>query len=123
MHVNKREEAFDSVGALDRVCGDIDLLLDLSEMLRTQSNESIAAMLECINAANFSDLSHKAHSLKSALGNLGAQTAYSTAQKLEVAAENQASSEAESLILILSENINEFWQAFSDFCSAQGKQI
>jgi CheY-like chemotaxis protein len=74
---------FDRTAALDRVEGDIDLLMELIELFFEQSPALMAEIHEHIAAGNALGVMSAAHSLKGSAGNLGASKAYDAANRLE----------------------------------------
>ncbi len=106
---------FDIPGALDRVCGDTELLHELYGMLKDQANHAIPEIHSLIQSSDLSNTSKCAHSLKSALGNLGACSAHAVANDLERAAKNGDSAKAETLVRILEGEIESFFSAYQKF--------
>jgi HPt (histidine-containing phosphotransfer) domain-containing protein len=70
-------------GVMDRVDNDIDLYFDLIDMFFADYPSSFNTLKESVTNSNSNEIDRKAHSLKSALGNLGAMQAYEAAYKLE----------------------------------------
>lgn len=70
--------------ALDRVDGDKELLFELFDMFFEDCDSRLEAIADAIANNNPSKLKEDAHSIKSALGNLGAMTSYDLAYKLEL---------------------------------------
>jgi HPt (histidine-containing phosphotransfer) domain-containing protein len=79
----KEGEVFDEAEALDRVDGDRELFFELVEMFFCDYDAAREAMSQAIDDGDGEALKRKAHSLKSALGNLGAMQAYAQAFELE----------------------------------------
>ncbi len=109
------EQIFDHEGALERVCGDIDLLDELFEMLQDQACTILPEIYSCLDKSDLPNTSKKAHCIKGALGNLGANTAKVVAQDLEIAAKNGDSTKAETLIKVLEGEIESFYSAFKKY--------
>ncbi|MCB0310813.1 MAG: Hpt domain-containing protein, partial [Bdellovibrionales bacterium] len=69
--------------AINRVEGDLDLLFELMQMLWEQYPTSVAELRAAVESKNGQKLRESAHSIKSALGNLGAMTSFELAFELE----------------------------------------
>jgi HPt (histidine-containing phosphotransfer) domain-containing protein len=106
---------FDSSGALDRVCGDYELLNELFGMLQEQAGTIVPEIQDLLKLSDLPNTSKRAHCLKGALGNLGANNAKNVAQELEIAAKNGDSTKAETLIKVLEGEIETFYGAFKTF--------
>jgi HPt (histidine-containing phosphotransfer) domain-containing protein len=106
---------FDSTGALDRVCGDSDLLNELFGMLQEQAGIIVPEIQELLKSSDLPNTSKKAHCLKGALGNLGANVAKNVAQELEIAAKNGDANKAETLIKVLEGEIETFYGVFKTY--------
>lgn len=112
-------QIFDAPGALERVCGDVELLHELCGMLREQTQNTLPEIQSLLQSADLTSTSKCAHMLKSALGNLGACSAQAVAQDLEKAAKIGDSAKAETLVRILEGEIESFFSAYQKFKNEQ----
>jgi HPt (histidine-containing phosphotransfer) domain-containing protein len=100
---------FDKEGALDRVDQDLELYGELFEMFFSDSDSTLALMRDAIAQNDNDSLERTAHSIKGALGNLGAQRAQEVSFELELTGRNKAiSQETNELLDSLSEEISSF---------------
>jgi HPt (histidine-containing phosphotransfer) domain-containing protein len=76
-------DVINKVEILDRVDGDIELLLELIDIFREDSSRLISEIRAAVSREDAARIEHNAHSLKGSVGNFGAATAYSAAAKLE----------------------------------------
>jgi HPt (histidine-containing phosphotransfer) domain-containing protein len=74
---------FDKDAVLERVDGDLELLFSLIDILEDDLREKLPSIRSALDAGELQRVSETAHSLKSALGNLGAMTAHGAALALE----------------------------------------
>ena len=74
---------FDEAGALDRVAGDKELLIELFDIAFEDSAVRIAQIEKAIISRDGKLLSEYAHAMKSAFGNIGAMACHSVAFDLE----------------------------------------
>jgi HPt (histidine-containing phosphotransfer) domain-containing protein len=102
-------EIFDRVAAIDRVDGDISLLLDLVRLCREQCDSRMMVLMHDVRHKDLLAVKRHAHLLKGALGNVGAAAAYEAAVALEKAAIGERLDEVEPLAHTLIEAINEFF--------------
>ena len=79
----KEAEDFDLNGALERVDQDKELFFELFEMFFEDYEAQAAAIRESIEQSSGKGLEESAHSIKSALGNIGAMKAFEMAYTLE----------------------------------------
>jgi HPt (histidine-containing phosphotransfer) domain-containing protein len=70
--------------ALGRVGGDEELLKEIAEIFLEQCPEELAEIRRAIEAQNPEAVQEAAHSLKGAVGNFGAKTAFDAAYRLEL---------------------------------------
>jgi HPt (histidine-containing phosphotransfer) domain-containing protein len=74
---------FDPTEALDRVCGDLELLAELVAMLRDSQAELLQQLTEAIARNDAVDIGHAAHAIKGALSSITTGRAYRLAAWLE----------------------------------------
>jgi HPt (histidine-containing phosphotransfer) domain-containing protein len=87
---------FDKDAVMERVDGDTELLFSLIEILESDLREKLPAIGAALDAGDMKTASETAHSLKSALGNLGAMVAHGIALSLERAGRDGNVAQAES---------------------------
>ena len=74
---------FDSAEAFERVDNDKELFFELVDMFFEDYEEVIKGIEQAITSQESKPLEERAHSIKSALGNLGAMQAFNLALSLE----------------------------------------
>jgi HPt (histidine-containing phosphotransfer) domain-containing protein len=79
------QPAFDKEGAMARVDNDTDLYKELLVILFAEYDQNVQKIGAAIDAKSGQELREQAHSIKSALGNVGAMRAYAAAYELEKA--------------------------------------
>jgi HPt (histidine-containing phosphotransfer) domain-containing protein len=104
-------QIFDRAAAIERVDGDISLLLDLVKLCREQCDSRMMVLMHDVRHKDLLAVKRHAHLLKGALGNVGAAAAYEAAVALENAARSECLDEVEPLANTLIEAINEFFVA------------
>ncbi|RMD85633.1 MAG: Hpt domain-containing protein [Candidatus Dadabacteria bacterium] len=102
------EVLFDLEDALDRVDGDKELLQELIGMFFDSYESEISKIEEAISSKNYPEVNSLSHSIKSALGNLGAKAAFNLAYKLELMGKNEDLADAEDTLEKLKEAIEGF---------------
>jgi CheY-like chemotaxis protein len=80
---NSEERVIDPAAALERVGGDRELLAELFQVFADQCPRWLAEVRDAIARGDADRLRRAAHSLKGAVGNFGADTAFDLAQRLE----------------------------------------
>lgn len=83
-----KNKIFDKEAVMERLDDDTDLLTELLQMLFSDVEDRLKSIDESIKASDFEAIEKKAHSLKSALGNLGANVSHSLAYEVELAGRN-----------------------------------
>lgn len=99
---------FDKAGAFERVDNDLELYRELVEMFFSEYPDMCSAIEIALNSNMGKQLEERAHSLKSALGNLGAMKSYEYSKTLEYAGRRGAFDEARSVWPQLQESIFQF---------------
>jgi response regulator RpfG family c-di-GMP phosphodiesterase len=100
---NESEAAVDWELALQRVRGDRELLRELLEIFLRQQPLWLDQIRQAVENRNAGDLQLSAHTLKGALGTIGANTACQLAESLEAMGRNQDLSEAREGLVKLEE--------------------
>jgi HPt (histidine-containing phosphotransfer) domain-containing protein len=96
---------FDRAAALDRVEGDVELLMELIELFFEQAPGLMAEIDQSIESVNARTLTAAAHSLKGSAGNLGGSDAYDTANRLEQLAKEGDLANASALAAKLQQDV------------------
>lgn len=73
----------DKAEILDRVDGDIELLLELIDIFRDDSSRLLSEIRTAVSSEDAARIGQNAHTLKGSVGNFGAAKAYSAAARLE----------------------------------------
>ncbi|RMF57937.1 MAG: Hpt domain-containing protein [Calditrichaeota bacterium] len=81
----------------ERLDNDHELFHELVEIFQEDYPQQLSFIEEAIRNRNGAELRHWAHTLKGAVGNFCAHTAFNIAYKLEKCGENEDFSEAEKL--------------------------
>jgi HPt (histidine-containing phosphotransfer) domain-containing protein len=102
---------FDTHAALERVDQDKELLLELCQMFFAQQDASLSALQSALRADDLASARELSHSMKSALGNLGAMQAYRIAQQIELSCKEEQGAAAR-------EAVHSFELALADFRKA-----
>lgn len=89
---------FDIDDAIDRVDGDHDLYFEIYDMFLEDQAAQVQDIRLAAESKSALDLEHKAHAIKSALGNLGARRAHKCAYDLELAGKKDEFSNIQALI-------------------------
>lgn len=97
---------FDKEGALDRVEGDTELFFELVGVFLEEYPKTLAKLSEAVSNNDAKAVESEAHSVKSALGNVGAMTSHALAFELEKAGRNGELSSANELLAQLKEHID-----------------
>ncbi|HKV42681.1 MAG TPA: DAHL domain-containing protein [Blastocatellia bacterium] len=78
------EEELDKQEALERVGGDVELLLELRDLFLGECPRMLEGIRDAIARSDTRGLAGAAHDLKGAVGNFGSRSAYSAAERLEM---------------------------------------
>ena len=101
-------QVFDESGAMERVDGDRGLLKELFDLFFTDAEARLIELQSTAGSGNGPDLQAKAHSIKSALGNIGAQRAAQVAAYLERRGKESQFADAPSAATYLRESVAAF---------------
>ncbi len=101
-------QVLDVEGVMQRMDGDREFLRELVDMFFSDFPAQTIALKRAVTEKNFEHLQRDAHSMKSALGNLGAMRAHRAAQGLEYAARDKKGQE-------IAARLNEFCEAAEAF--------
>ncbi|MCB0320424.1 MAG: Hpt domain-containing protein [Bdellovibrionales bacterium] len=111
---------FDSVGLLERVDGDVSLFQELLTLFFADYDSAIQAIGDAISAQDSGALESSAHSVKSAVGNLGASQAFELAYKLELMGRNANLTEASARLEQFQTAVAEFKEEAEKFIRSNG---
>ncbi len=81
-------EIFDKNSALDRVGGDLDLLIELAGMFMEDCPNIVSQIEGAVESGDADTLYRSAHTLKGAVGNFSAQATFDAAYELEMKGRN-----------------------------------
>ncbi len=105
MNVDMDLSVFDRAAALDRVGGDLELLIELAGMFMEDYPQILAEIESALRNGDSDALSASAHTLKGAVGNFSAQNAYDAAFALEQIGRSGDLSEATSAYRVLKQEL------------------
>jgi len=101
-------ESFDPETAMRQVDNDADLFKEIVGIFREDYPQYLAKIDNAIAQGNAHDLEHYAHSLKGAVGNLGARQVYEIALNLEITGRSGALEKAPENINLLKQELTKF---------------
>jgi HPt (histidine-containing phosphotransfer) domain-containing protein len=102
------DSAFNRDEALKRVDGDAELLFELVDIFFDDYPQALADVRAALEMGDTHRVEQRAHSMKSALGNIGAQLAYETATALERSGKDQHLEEVRLLVKKLEADVESF---------------
>ncbi len=105
MHVDMDLSVFDRAAALDRVGGDLELLIELAGMFMEDCPQLLAEIEGALRNGDSDALQASAHTLKGAVGNFSAQNAYDAAYALEQIGRSGDLSEAVAAYRVLKQEL------------------
>lgn len=106
---------FDSVAALGRMENDREFLAELVDIFAADFPAALVQLQGAWKEGNGRVLAERAHSLKSALGNLGAMQAVEVARSLEVLGNSESAEGVAELIQKFHEAVEAFLVAARNF--------
>ena len=106
---------FDEAGALDRVSGDKELLIELFDIAFTDTVQRLQDIDVALKQGDAKKLAETAHAVKSAFGNIGAMQCHATAAELEKLGKNQDLVTASALFPEFKSHIEAFKAAVANF--------
>lgn len=110
-----KSKVFDKESVMERLDDDVELLTELLQMLFSDVEDRLNSIKESIDASDYKGIEQKAHSLKSALGNLGANVAHSMAYEIEVAGREQKIEKLPKTFPKFKEAISEFKSVVQEY--------
>lgn len=105
-------KVFDKDAVLERCDNDSELVKELMTLFIEDYPRSIGEVEQAVKNGNSSAISRTAHSIKSALGNLGAMIAYQTAYDIEVSAKKGELEDIKKKYDLLVSSISDFLNAW-----------
>ncbi|NMC62879.1 MAG: Hpt domain-containing protein [SAR324 cluster bacterium] len=114
---------FDKDGAVERVDGDCELLKELGEIFLEDFTMQLKEIQTAISKSDYYGLNRKAHSIKSALGNLGAMKAHATALEMELEGRNENFQRAPALLEELQHDVEEYFRELKIFLKEKGLEL
>ena len=111
---------FDCENAMKRVDGDRELYSELLEMFFQEYPQMIEKLREARNKSDARKIQEYAHSMKSALGNLGAMKAFALAQVIEKNSMQGRLEIIDSNIKTLEDEVEKYKVAVAEFRPAAG---
>jgi len=102
------DPVFHKDDAMQRVDNDLELFAELVTMFSDDWPKSVASLEDACRRQAVTEVQHIAHSIKSALGNLGGMRAYRVAFKIEIAAKSGNITEATALLESFKSEVEEF---------------
>ncbi|MCB0353974.1 MAG: Hpt domain-containing protein [Bdellovibrionales bacterium] len=106
--MSEEHPIFDREGAFDRVENDKELYFELYDMFFEDLPHQIDQIREDVSQSESKNLEMHAHAIKSALGNIGAMSAYHLAYTLERLGKAGQLGEAKGVFERLCEEIDKF---------------
>ena len=101
-------KVFDREDAMERVEQDAELLSELMDIFLSEYTDYIAAIDIALEAKDAAKVAENAHSIKSALGNVGAMSSFEVAKGLEFAGRNSDLDKALALIAELKTEVDKY---------------
>ena len=109
----------DVKAAMSRVDNDVEFYEELVGIFFEQYEEQREKMCQAIASLNRAELKKLAHTVKGALGNLGALCAQESAFSLERASEKATKEELEQVFAVLNNEISKFQSASVEIASKE----
>lgn len=97
---------------MERVDGDIDLLIELMDLFIADYPKLLSNIKNAIIQENSGELKRSAHTIKGSVGNFSANSAYNIALSLEIMGQNNNFSNAEKTYIELEKEIDLLIQTF-----------
>ncbi|MSS73205.1 MAG: response regulator, partial [Candidatus Latescibacteria bacterium] len=111
----KTDSVFDREEALERVGGDADLLGELTELLLDNCPGMLARLEEAVSRRDAKALERAAHTLKGAVGQLGARNVSEAALRLETIGAKNDLTGAKEILAVLEKEMERFRAAVLAF--------
>ena len=111
---NPVKKALDRASILDRLDGDVDLMEEVVHLMMTEAPALLDALSSAITAEDAKVIERAAHSIKSCLAQLGAETGRSLAQEIEDAGANGAVPRAVALFPLLEREVTDLVRALPE---------
>ncbi|MCB0317658.1 MAG: Hpt domain-containing protein [Bdellovibrionales bacterium] len=111
-------KVFDREDAMTRVEQDSQLLSELMDIFLTEYQDYLTAIDNAIISKDTKKITENAHSIKSALGNIGAASSFELAKNLEFAARKDQLEKAVGFSAALKTEVGKFLVEIEKFKSA-----
>lgn len=111
----KESKIFDIEGAMARLDNDKNLYRELVAIFEGEYPSSMEKMSAAIRAQDKKELETSAHSIKGALGNIGAMVSYDLAYELEIKGRTGDFGDTGKIFMRLEESVAQFLEAFRGF--------
>lgn len=112
MSLQKLDEILDKDEVMERVDGDIELLMDMVELFIADCPKLMSNIKNAIIQKDCNELKRGAHTLKGSVSNFSANYVYEIALELEVMGRNNDMSDAEEAYTNLEREIERLIKAF-----------
>ncbi|MCB0336539.1 MAG: Hpt domain-containing protein [Bdellovibrionales bacterium] len=106
---------FDLEDALERVGDDAELLVELFDMFMEDCDSNLALIRQGVASKDQEIIERTAHSMKSAVGNLGGMKAHAAAYAVECAGREGNEEVYQSVVDVFDSEIQAFKQAFEQY--------
>jgi len=113
-----RSEVFDAVVALEYVCGDLELLREISGMFIDEYPSLIARIKIAIDSSDHKSVGFAAHTLKGVISNFGAPRAFELAATLEIMGDKGRMSGAEAAVAHLDQELEKLASALNTYTAS-----
>lgn len=114
---------FDEDAVMSRVENDLELFKELVEIFLEEYSAQLSDLEAVLAAGDAYAVNRKAHSIKSALGNLGGMCAHATAFELEKAGKEEKLADAPPLLQKLKEEVAKFLSTAIAFLESRGIKV
>jgi two-component system sensor histidine kinase/response regulator len=112
MSIQKLDEVFDKDEVMERVDGDIELLMDMVELFIDDCPKLMSNIKNAIEKKDSNELKRSSHTLKGSVSNFSADSVFDIALELEFMGRNNDMSNAEKAYTNLEREIERLMKAF-----------
>lgn len=103
---------FDKDAVLERCDNDSELVKELIDLFITDYPRAISEIERAVKSGDSSAIGRTSHSIKSALGNLGAMIAYHVAYDIELSAKKGELDDIKNKYELLVQSVSDFFNAW-----------
>jgi|GEM_PF-7092474 len=111
---------FNKESVLNLLEGDIELFCELATLAESETSSMLIKLHEASEIKNKKDITYYAHTMRSALANLGADKCCDTLLLLEEAAEEDQAEQVKSLLKTLVADLDQYFKEVQAFEDEQG---